>query len=413
MAAQEVIADGSPTESNEPPADSMDRPSEGLRIRRVLSRFIGGGYVVYFLVSLTRMPSDAVTVASWWTSVAVLLAFGPGWLLLAVSILPTRRQLYVPMSALCALGYVAALGLWLVAWNGQTSNADGASWLMLFPGLASLAVTVGRWPWLAGVHLLLAVAMSYVANRIVQSDPALVRVMLPNAIWALAFSAPFVGAAIMAVRAGDLLDATRDDTVRRAAEMAAEQVRGEERARLDALVHDGVLAVLLSAKKQIGGAVLPDQARKALADLLSVSDDSADDVMEVGALVAALRRAAREASANAVVTGPSGQARDGAPFVIPTQVARAVVDATAEAVRNSTRHGDRDDSVAVSIWLDDARVIVRIGDSGPGFERRRVRSDRLGLRVSIEGRMAAVGGRADIESEPGRGTQVVLCWPTT
>ena len=58
---------------------------DGIRIRRLMARFIGGGYVAYTITSLIEMSADAAIVASWWTPVAIALSLGPGLLLLGAS----------------------------------------------------------------------------------------------------------------------------------------------------------------------------------------------------------------------------------------------------------------------------------------------------------------------------------------
>ena len=56
-------------------------------------------------------------------------------------------------------------------------------------------------------------------------------------------------------------------------------------------------------------------------------------------------------------------------------------------------------------------VTVTVRDEGAGFEPGAVDPYRLGLRVSIRGRLAAVrGGSARVTSTPGRGTTVTLDW---
>jgi signal transduction histidine kinase len=55
--------------------------------------------------------------------------------------------------------------------------------------------------------------------------------------------------------------------------------------------------------------------------------------------------------------------------------------------------------------------VIEIADNGVGFDRRDVPLERLGLRVSIEERMAGAGGAAEIESSPGQGTTVTVAWP--
>jgi signal transduction histidine kinase len=97
-------------------------------------------------------------------------------------------------------------------------------------------------------------------------------------------------------------------------------------------------------------------------------------------------------------------------------VVRAIVAAAAEAVRNSVRHGRADGApptvtVAVHPGREPGAVRVEVRDDGRGFRPEAVPPGRLGLRVSVLGRMRAVGGRADVVSGPGLGTAVVLSWP--
>ena len=55
---------------------------------------------------------------------------------------------------------------------------------------------------------------------------------------------------------------------------------------------------------------------------------------------------------------------------------------------------------------DRAEVFVR--DRGPGFDLARDPADRRGLRESVLGRMERHGGRAEIHTRPGEGTEVEL-----
>lgn len=60
---------------------------------------------------------------------------------------------------------------------------------------------------------------------------------------------------------------------------------------------------------------------------------------------------------------------------------------------------------------DAIAVVVEVTDDGPGFDPAGVPPHRYGLRESIRGRMAAVGGRAEVRSAPGAGTTIRLEWP--
>jgi signal transduction histidine kinase len=55
--------------------------------------------------------------------------------------------------------------------------------------------------------------------------------------------------------------------------------------------------------------------------------------------------------------------------------------------------------------------LIEVDDNGIGFDRASVPGERLGLRMSIEERMANAGGSAEIVSRPGQGTTVLLAWP--
>jgi signal transduction histidine kinase len=59
----------------------------------------------------------------------------------------------------------------------------------------------------------------------------------------------------------------------------------------------------------------------------------------------------------------------------------------------------------------DEALTVMVTDQGRGFDPQTVPADRLGLRMSVEHRLAAVGGTARIWSAPGEGTSVLLTIP--
>jgi len=56
---------------------------------------------------------------------------------------------------------------------------------------------------------------------------------------------------------------------------------------------------------------------------------------------------------------------------------------------------------------------VFVRDRGKGFDPAAVPSDRRGLADSVTGRLARLGGTAEIRSAPGEGTEVELVLPRT
>jgi signal transduction histidine kinase len=90
---------------------------------------------------------------------------------------------------------------------------------------------------------------------------------------------------------------------------------------------------------------------------------------------------------------------------------RALVDAAREALVNAARHAKVTTvSVYAEVEPDQASVFVR--DRGVGFDPATVDDDRHGVRGSILGRMKRHGGRAEIRSGLGNGTEVRLFMPT-
>ncbi len=98
-----------------------------------------------------------------------------------------------------------------------------------------------------------------------------------------------------------------------------------------------------------------------------------------------------------------------APCRLPAEVATALADSAAAALANVARHAP---GAAASLRLarEGGAVVVEVVDDGPGFDPATVPAHRYGLRESIHGRMATVGGRAVVTSAPGAGTRIRLEW---
>ncbi len=92
---------------------------------------------------------------------------------------------------------------------------------------------------------------------------------------------------------------------------------------------------------------------------------------------------------------------------VPPMVRDAVADATLEALRNIARHACTDHA-RVEVESGPAELVVRVIDAGRGFMVDDQQS--FGIRLSIQSRMAEVGGTATIDSAPGSGTTVTLRW---
>jgi signal transduction histidine kinase len=193
--------------------------------------------------------------------------------------------------------------------------------------------------------------------------------------------------------------------VRSLTEERAERIRSQERAEMAAHLHDSVLQTLALVQQR------------------------ADDPRAVAALARRQERELRAWLSRRVEAGPLRLAR--ALEVAAGEVERdhgvavevvavgdadldargeALVAAAREAMVNAAKFGG---GSTVDVYAEalDGEIQVYVRDRGPGFAPAEVPADRRGVRESIVGRMARHGGRAEVHSAPGAGTEVELTMP--
>jgi signal transduction histidine kinase len=78
-----------------------------------------------------------------------------------------------------------------------------------------------------------------------------------------------------------------------------------------------------------------------------------------------------------------------------------------EALANAGKHGAAS-TVTVFVEPVDGTLFCSVKDDGHGFDPATI-AEGSGLRHSVRGRIADVGGRVEIDGRPGRGTEV-RCW---
>lgn len=94
-----------------------------------------------------------------------------------------------------------------------------------------------------------------------------------------------------------------------------------------------------------------------------------------------------------------------------TEAIVAAVAAAREAMNNAAVHSGDPDPIRVFGQVGDDEVAVFVRDRGRGFDPSAVAMDRAGVRESILGRVARVGGSALVRSHPGGGTEVQIVAP--
>ena len=184
-------------------------------------------------------------------------------------------------------------------------------------------------------------------------------------------------------------------------EISAARAREEIAVRL----HDGVLQTLAVIQRRSTDTELASLARDQERDL---RDFLAGAQSAQPGLTASLRKAAalyerrHGGRAEVVIADDLEEPAD--------DVIEALAGAVGEALANAGKHAQADKVVvyAEPDWEDG--IFVSVKDNGVGFDPEAV-DKRIGLKESITGRIEAIGGRVEIASKPGRGTEVRLWAP--
>jgi PAS domain S-box-containing protein len=231
--------------------------------------------------------------------------------------------------------------------------------------------------------------------------------------------------------AEDALQKTNEDLRRRAAQLArlaseltvAEQ---KERRRLAEILHDDLQQVLVGTKYHLelaanwagadqrivrmveqAGALLAEAVQKAR----SLSHELSPPTLRQQGLVSGLEWLARQMKEKHGLA--VAVAWEGAVEPVSEAIGILVYKAVQEMLFNVAKHaGVREAEVRVR--RNDNRLEVSVADRGKGFDPASVAPDReirtFGL-FNIRERAGLMGGRLDIQSEPGRGSTFVLHIP--
>lgn len=188
-----------------------------------------------------------------------------------------------------------------------------------------------------------------------------------------------------------------------------------ERERLSRIVHDGALQVLALVEREgpsLGprGLRLASLARESEAQLRTLLQDREVGGQEDSPVVDLAAALDRYDSARVTVSTMAGSVH------VPRSVADEVEATMTEALTNVFKHAG--DDARAWILLDQERqdeVILWVRDNGVGMTADTVQAaaerGRMGIRDSIVGRMAALGGSAILTSHPGSGTEWELRFP--
>ena len=336
-------------------------------------------------------------------------------LLLVVIASVVNRGVTLLMSAF-ALCYPIALALVPLSVENVGAAHFSQPWLWYLVTLG-MAFTALVWPTRWAITFAAFVTAEYMFIRTLPSGGgAAPELAILDGLYALLIGA-FMIMLITTLRlAADRVDAAQLTATQQVARAARHHAVESERAKVDALVHDTVLATLIAAAKAVTPAERERAARMAQSSLqtLQHAPIAFDPESEVSLRAFSDRLAAVITLLSPRITFTVGQLDD---RWVPGRVADALFSAAIQALINSLQHAGpgtaEPDRVARSVTLQAAprtEITIRVTDTGIGFDPAAVPPERLGLRVSIRERVEAVGGSVSIESAPGRGASVLIEW---
>ena len=312
---------------------------------------------------------------------------------------PARHRDPIELAAILAIiagGFLAcrASGLWVsdvVGFPGAAAAAGVALvWGRAQGRTAILAGRGGPLRVAAGVTLVVVGGLAFLAST--GDFGALGRSLALGSVIV-------VGLILMGGPAvGRLLDALR--TERR------QRIRSEERSEISAHLHDSVLQTLALIQVRAGdGREVQRLARRQERELRSwlqgrPPEATATTVAELVAAMAAEIEDDHAVRVELVVVGDAAL----------DDRLRALALAGREAVLNAAHHAGVA-TVDVYLEVEPHQVALFVRDRGKGFDPKAVDPDRRGLAESIHGRLSRAGGRAEVRSSVGEGTEVELTVP--
>ena len=275
-------------------------------------------------------------------------------------------------------------------------------------------IVLPRWNWVVGTGLYL--------DDIQDTLAAVDRQMNANVTVTLLWIAAIAALCLLAVSAAGLwLNLSEHRSAAAQLRLLARRVvqsQEDERHHLARELHDGTSQALVGVKLQIEAYIdslaTPD-APPALTKALQRLNDALQEVrglshglrpalLDTLGLPAALDRLAQDFSDQGGIEAST--VVQGAPRPLLPEAKTALFRVAQEALTNVHKHAAGAACVTLTLQFDAASVRLRVQDDGHGFDVPALQMDArrgIGLRNMRE-RMAAVGGRLRLRSEPGATT---------
>ncbi|MEB8326663.1 sensor histidine kinase [Dietzia kunjamensis] len=402
------------------PAPAAELPPESAGVRAVFAQLqVALHTLVAALLALTLVSAHRDT-SGMPDPPAVAAAVGFTVVYVAGTVWARRR----PTTTAVRVGWLVAV---LALWACLVVRVPEAAYLA-FPLFFLVQFLLGVWAGTAAVAALAAVAV--------------VALGLHHGFTPAGVIGPTVGALVALGLGAGVRALHRESQARR--EVIAELVatrsalaarerevgREAERARLAGEIHDTVAQGLASIGMLLHAAERTAPSSPAVDQIRLAREVAGENLTETRRLIAALRPApldgvslagalgrvaARCRAENpglevSVTTGNAGQHTTESSTEPPAELAAVLVRVAQEALTNAVRHG-APQRITLTLSGSPTAVVLEIADDGRGFD---VAAPRTAASFGLDGmarRVGDLGGRFEVDSEPGSGTVVRAVLP--
>lgn len=388
----------------EPPTD------QGFMLARV-SRMAARAYSAALLLTALELSANAlrqypVLNPAWfwltWLSVVVPI----GGMFISAYFFEEHRIWY----ALHALGVLFTLITWPFQAKNWTSPADDNPWIWWSLGMAAMSAGFGFRRWLAWIFIAGLPFYWLVLHTTEPGGSSTVLLASEDAIYTGLFSAVFTSLIFILKDKAREADEVMGIAAVQAIETATRSAVGRERIRTATELHNKVLMTLEQAIEQRTPAQAEQVAEAAQLAIHSLRNrhellEDWSSNLDASSVFEAIADAVLGHTDMFQISGTqTGEC------AVPGQVARALTEATLQAVSNALTHSKaRNFELRMNASSTGVKLVIR--DDGVGFYQRKVSPSSLGISKIIREGMESVGGSAHVQSRPEiRGTQVILEW---
>lgn len=198
-------------------------------------------------------------------------------------------------------------------------------------------------------------------------------------------------------------------------EERAARIRNEEREEIASHLHDSVLQTLALIQKQSDRPqevvrLARSQERELRRWLFGGGESSHSSLAEALRTIAGEVEDQHGVSVCPVTVGDVQLSDNGSEEGLSKESFTALLGATREALVNAAKHSGVD-SIDLFAETEADQVSIFVRDRGTGFDVDAVPADRQGLAKSIRGRIERRGGRVEVRSTVGKGTEIRIHIP--